>query len=80
MLVAANGDIVDSPAINGGRGLKQDSRLERLESRLDSPAINGGRGLKRVWAILDRKTWRDSPAINGGRGLKHFGLHGFSLG
>ena len=38
----------DSPASNGGRGLKQAGAHGLGELQRDSPASNGGRGLKRV--------------------------------
>ena len=63
--------VSDSPASNGGRGLKLLGRLEWMQRRLDSPASNGGRGLKPVFVEVFICKPLDSPASNGGRGLKH---------
>ena len=38
---------IDSPASNGGRGLKQRHKQRVVVLWVDSPASNGGRGLKR---------------------------------
>ena len=63
--------IGDSPASNGGRGLKHLYLYLYLAPLLDSPASNGGRGLKQPSAKISRVLGQDSPASNGGRGLKH---------
>ena len=39
--------MMDSPASNGGRGLKLVLRVKLQRQAQDSPASNGGRGLKR---------------------------------
>jgi len=60
----------DSPAVIGGRGLKQHAGPQGSSLGDDSPAVIGGRGLKHRTATV-RAMWRlDSPAVIGGRGLK----------
>ena len=61
---------LDSPASNGGRGLKLTAATEGSAFRRDSPASNGGRGLKRGVVSVAALPVVDSPASNGGRGLK----------
>ena len=57
---------LDSPASNGGRGLKHAKSYNKHPGFTDSPASNGGRGLK-----LDAKqaeleaTWIRPPAMAG---------------
>ena len=62
--------IADSPASNGGRGLKLPDTVNGTWLAMDSPASNGGRGLKQPCTHPQICCEKDSPASNGGRGLK----------
>ena len=48
----------DSPASNGGRGLKLQQKLVVVRNRMDSPASNGGRGLKLLMPRSNREMKR----------------------
>ena len=55
----------ESPASNGGRGLKPGGECQRRGTRYESPASNGGRGLKQpselkegAGARVARQQWR----------------------
>ena len=57
---------LDSPASNGGRGLKRQHKCRKRLNRCDSPASNGGRGLKQFTIVqttsqrtrFARQQWR----------------------
>ena len=61
---------MDSPALIGGRGLKQGQRGCWAPLANDSPALIGGGGLKHEALEELSRVESDSPALIGGRGLK----------
>ena len=67
------GDVAETPASNGGRGLKQVDKQATFNTFSETPASNGGRGLKRKPAHTPHARQLETPASNGGRGLKPHG-------